>query len=923
MSGDGPREGGRGHRLSLALYRLLLRAYPQRFRERYGADLEEDFRSLLSDQVVRGELRGRLAAWRVILRDLAVSAPRERIRVSAANRLESRPNGGTHMGSLGFDLRHALRGLRRAPIFSAVTIAILAVGIAANTATFSLVRHILLRPLPLQEPDELVLVFEALPRAGIDRFPFSAPDFVDLEEHQTFFSGVAAFSNREVELSGGDQPERLVAGRVTHDLFSLLGVEPALGRGFSAEEDRPGSDVAILDHGFWQRRFAGSPDILGRAIVVDRRPVTVVGVMPEAFSFPFARMPFHDQVAELFVPMAFTELELRARGSMHNHVVVARLGEGVSLERARSELERVAARIHANYPPVIRDSYELRLEASPLRDEIVGRAERPLLLLLGAMVLVLLVVCANVANLALSRATGRRSELALRAAMGADRARLFQVVLLETVLLAGAGGALAVLLARLVVGAVVARLGRALPMGSQVEVDASVVAFTVAATLAAAAIASIAPLVVGSGALEAVLREGSSKTTAGRGALRLQRGLVVATVTLAVVLLVGSGLLIRSFNRLTAIDAGFHEREILTMAVTLPNAAYGEPERVRGFVETLQQRLAALPAVERASLATSLPMSYGEIRAVVAENPVDPSQRRSVAVTWSVGPYLETLGIPLLAGRALGLEDRAGSTLVAMVSASFARQAWGDRSPLGQRIQWGVQANDRFPWMEVVGVVGDVHDGPLGSEPRPHVYVPQVQLADAELASGVTVGSDWGRSFRLALLAGGDPSRLTGAAIGALHELDGSLPVTDVETMAQVVARGVAPQRFSMTVVSAFGLISLLLAAIGLYGLLAFGVAQRSREIGLRVALGADRASLLRSVVGDGLLLVLSGVAVGLGAAAGLVRLLPAVLFETRVHDPFVFLSVPLALLVVAVAASLIPALRATRVDPMRALRAE
>jgi predicted permease len=913
--------GERRFGISLAVYRLLLRTYPPSFRRRFAADLLEDFDSLLRDHGAAGLVRGRLAAWRLILRDLGASVPREWVhgRSRPRNRRKEEP-----MGSLAFDLRHALRALRRSPVFALVTVAVLAVGIAANAATFSLVRHILLRPPPFDHPERLVSVSESIPQAGIEGFAFSAPDLLDLEDYQRSFDVVAAYNTKEVELSGGADPERLLAARLTHDLLPLLGAEPAIGRVFVAEEDVPGSDVVLLDYGFWQRRFGGSPAVLGHSIVLDRRPLTVIGVMPESFSFPLEHMPEHGRPAELFVPMAFTEVERRGRGMMHNNAVIARLAPGVSFERARADLEQVAERIHANYPPVVRERYDLELVATPLRDAIVGEAQRPLLMLLAAMGLVLVVVCANVANLALTRASGRRAELALRAAMGAGRARVAQVLLLESLVLALSAGVLAAALAKLVVAAVVARLGPSLPLGSTIAVDGGVLAFTFGVTLLAAVVSGWAPFFFqGTERLESALREGSAKATPGRGVLRVQRVLVVTTVAMAVVLLVGAGLLVRSFARLTGTDAGFHRQDVLTLQVTLPTDAYPEAAQVRGFVDALQERLSALPGVQKASLATSLPMSYGEIRAMAAERPVDGGAPRSVVVTWSEGPYFETLGIPLRAGRTLQSADRHAATQVALVSESLARDLWGEGYPLGQRIQWGVGASSRAPWMEVVGVVGDVHDGPLGSEPRPHVYVPFAQLADAELDQGVAVGSTWGRSFYLALLAPGDPTRLTGAAVATLRELDSSLPATDISTMARVVAEGVAPQRFSMAVVSAFGAVALALAAVGLYGILAYGVARRRREIGLRVALGADRLRVVRSVVGEGMVPVLLGLAVGLLAAAALARLMPAVLFETRALDPWVFAAAPLVLLVSAAAASLLPALRAGRVDPMRALRLE
>lgn len=918
------------HRVARGIYRWLLQLYPEAFRQRFGADMEGDFAALLAEGRVRGALRAQLRAWWIVAVDLAASVPRERLRQLGASRAPTPRKKRQTMGSLGFDLRHALRALRRSPFFTIVSITVLAVGIAAVTATFSLVRHILLRPLPFAEPDRLVVVFEDIPQANLDRFPFSAPDFLDLEQYQSSLAGVAAYSSRPLELAGDGEPERVVASRVSPSLFVLLGAEPILGRTFVEADDRPGSDVVVLSYAFWQRRFSGSPDVVGETLTLERRPHTVIGVLPESVRFPLEHMPFHDQPADLFVPTGFTPLELQARSMMHNHGVLARLAPGMGLTQARADLDLVAQRIHAAYPAAVGERFGLQLHANPLRDEVLGQIERPLMLLLAAMGLVLLVVCANIAGLTVSRVADRGAELSLRAAMGAGRLRLAQVVLLESVVLAVVAAVFAVVLAKLAVAAVVARLGSALPLGARVGVDGWVLAFAFGVTTVAAAISGLAPLFSSrafwtrAARSETSLRMGSSKLTAGRATVRLQGFLVVATAALAVVLLVGSGLLVRSFLRLTSVDAGFHQKkQVMTFAFTLPSRAYPEAEPVHAFVRSLEEQLEALPGVQRASIGTALPMAVGEIRAMVAEDPLDPNTTPSIVATWTSGPYFESLGIPLRAGRTFTPADRRDAPRVAVVSEDLARKLWGDGDPLGKRIAWGVAGSAGTQWMEVVGVVNDVYDAPLGSQPSPHVYVPYEQLADAELDRSTAVDSPWGRTFWAALLTSGDPNKLIGPAVSVLHEMDGSLPATEVQTMAQVVERGVAPRRLGMAVVSAFGVVALLLAAVGLYGILAYGVARRRREIGVRIALGAGRANVVRSVVRVALYLVVGGAFLGLLGAAASARLLAAVLYETDPFDPWVFAAAPAVLVVAALAASLLPAWRASRVDPMRSLRTE
>ena len=828
------------------------------------------------------------------------------------------------MGSLIVDVKHALRTLARTPAFTLVMIAMLSLGVGATTATFTLVDAVLLRPLPYRDADRLLLVFEGIPRAELPRLPFSAPDLRDFERMQRAFSMLAAFRNREFELSGAVEPERIAGARVSATLFDTLGVQPALGRFFLPAEDAPGQHVAVLSHGFWQRRFGGDPAILGRTIPLDRQVYSVIGVAPASFTFPHPGLKFGEFVkpAVLFVPMAFTPVELESRGMMFQNMVVGRLAPGATLDTARAEVDLLAGRIQNNYPAVLRDGpYRLVLSVTPLREAVTGAVERPLLVMLGAVGLVLLVTCANAASLSLTRAASRRQELAVRAALGAGRVRLAQVLLAESLIVAAASGVTGLVLSRWWVQAARAWAPEALPLTDEFSLNLTVVAFALVVTLLTTALFGLAPLLGGERIdAESALREGASRTTAGPSRLRLQGALVAATAALAVVLLVGAGLLVRSFARLVRTDPGFRPAHVVTLSLTLPNDAYREPAAAKSFVRTMQERIARLPGVRAASLSTAVPTFFSEQRAFTPETRTPAAAPESVTATWTLGRYFEVMGIPLLRGRVVGDADGPGGQLVAVVSASLARRHWPGADAVGKRLKWGV-AQSSAPWMTIVGVVGDVNDGPLGSRPRPHVYVPYLQMADDELDEVARAGSSFGRAFVASLSSEREPGELARSAIAEIHNLDAALAVAGVTTMEERLAAGVAAQRFSMALLAAFALAALSLAAVGLYGVLALGVAQRVREIGVRMALGASRGDVARLVVRQGMRLVVAGLCVGLAGAAAFSRVLSSALYETTTHDPLAFFIAPAVLAVTALLSSYLPARRAARVDPVVALR--
>lgn len=829
------------------------------------------------------------------------------------------------MNTLLQDLRYALRRFRHNPGFALVVVLILALGIGATTAVFSLVNAALIRPLGFAKPERLVALHEGAP-PQIESVPFSPPDLLDLEREQKSFAGVGAFLNVPTELSGRGDPERVQGARISASLFPLLGVEPALGRLFSASEDRPGANVALLSWELWQRRYEGDPGVLGQAVQLDRQPYTVIGVMPASFQFPRRGPQFNNEPADVWVPMAFTEAERTERGSRFNYSVIARLKDGVTVAEAQAELDVLAGLIYDNHPPIVRGFVkQLRLSVRPLHQEIAGEVTTPLLLLLGAVGLVLLVACANVANLMLSRAAAREREIGVRAALGATRLRLLQMQIAEALLLTVAGGALGIAIARSALDAVPAVVATAVPGLEDVSLDLRVLAFTAGLSIVSALLFGVIPRLASERReLNDVLREGAGRTTGGRRN-RIQSGLVVSTVALAFVLLLGAGLFIRSFSALTAADPGFRPGGVLTASLALPREAYPTAASVRTFHESLRQRVAVQPGVRSAAVATDLPLETSEIRVFTPErSSADVEGLRSTRLSWVHGPYFEALGMTLTRGRLFSAEEFAENRQVVIVNENLANRFWPGEDPIGRRLKWG-PPDGPAPWLTIVGVVGDVAGSPqarvfLGEDRPIHAYEPFRQFPDLFLDEAVT---GFGRDVRLVVLTEGDPTLLAAPVRRELASLDPQLAVTRIARMDERMREAVAPQRFSTALLTAFAGGALLLVAIGLYGLLAFTVAQRTREIGVRLALGADPHAVVSMILRQGLRLVGAGLALGLFAALGVTRFLSSFLYETGSYDLVTFVAVPLVLAAVALLACGLPARRASRVDPMIALRAE
>ncbi|OLC52225.1 MAG: hypothetical protein AUH43_00580 [Acidobacteria bacterium 13_1_40CM_65_14] len=885
-------------------YRRLLRLFPSDFRGDFGDEMTGVFRDQHRD-AARGGSMALMTLWWDTLKGMVTTAP------------------GVHLDLLRGDVRYALRNLRRNPGFTTVAAMALAVGIGANAAVFSIVNGVLITGLPYKDPAKLVVIFERVPGAPVDKFDFSAPDFEIMREAARSYSGTAAFRNATYELSGVASPERLEAARVSPELFTVLGVSPLIGRALSTDDDRENAKVVVLTYGLWTRAFGRDPSIIGRAITLDRLPYTVVGVMPDRFEFPPRGSANNGKPAALFVPIAFSPGERRAFGSMYNNTVVARLNPGVSVEQARGELASVARTIAERYPPVLqRMASELSLPMWPFADDVVGRSRRMLLVLMGVVGFVLLIGCADVANLMLTRSGSRQRELAIRSALGASPARVVRQLLTEGFVLALLGGALGLLLAYWAMRVLLAFAGETLPRAESIGFDERVALFTAVLALITPLLFGVVPaLRAAMGSTFNALKEGGRSATPGQARHRLLGSLVVAQFALALMLSVGAGLLVRSFVRLLATDPGFRVEHVISTKTTLPAGRYATGQQVKAFFQQAIDAARTIPGVTAAGAGNDLPLNVLERRTFTP----DPSAQRLdvlnrvIANTWTVGGYFEALGIPLVRGRFFTDGDGRGAERVIIINELLARALWGDEDPVGRQIKWGGEQSPA-PWMTVVGVVGNVKQATLDQPTIGQTYEPLYQVSDAIVGNTII---DLFRSVNLVVRSAGEPEALIGRVRAEIQRLDPALPITRARALTDLVAESVKPQRFSMTVVGVFALVALGLAGIGIYGVLANAVSQQTHEIGVRMALGAPASTVIWTVLRRALLLMMIGVGLGIGGALALTRVMAGLLYEVRPTDAITFASASLLLAMLAVIASLIPAWRATRVDPLIALRAE
>jgi putative ABC transport system permease protein len=811
------------------------------------------------------------------------------------------------MASFSSDLKHGSRVLLKTPTFSAAAIVVLALGIGANTAIFSIVNTVLLRPLPYAEPDRLVQLWHTPPQKqfpGVPRFALSAANYLDWERQNTVFSASAVYGFWLFRLTDGGDPQIVRASRVEPTFFSVLGVRPLLGRVIDEGGDEA-ERVVVLSYKLWTTQFGSDPQIVGRIIHLDGQAYTVLGVMPESFAKP----PF----AQLWTPLVWTPEAKAVRGE-HSLAAIARLKPGVTVQQAQSQLDAIAARIAEQYPA---DSAGWGAAVVPLREETVGEVRKPLLMLLGAVAFVLLIACANVANLMLARTIDRRKEIAIRIAFGAKRTRIMQQLLAESVLLSACGGALALVVAHFGTTLVVNVLGASLPRAKDIAIDAPVLAFTFVIAVLSGVIAGVVPAWrISKSDPNESLKEGLGRLDAPSGGSRTRAILVVAEVALSLVLLVGAGLMIRTLWNLRSVEPGFASEHVLTMRIGVAANDFGGEEQQTQFYGEVLRRVRALPAVEYAGVTDNLPLEGGSMQPVAVEGhpAVEMAHQPEVSVRLVSPQFFEAMRIPIVRGRDFTDADTATSQAVVLVSQSMARQFWPNEDPVGKHLTLTF-----FPKAvrEVVGVVGDVKDRGLDNpDPVSTLYWPITQFYEPP-----TFGKFRAIPLALAVRTATDPQSVTSAIRGAVREIAPNTPLIEVRTMDAIVAESLSPQRFTMLLLAAFAALALVLAAVGLYSVLAYATRQRVKEIGVRMALGADRWDVLRMVVFDGLRPTLVGVALGTGAAVSLSRVLATFIYGVKPTDVSTYAAVAMLLTSVGLLASLIPAYRATRVDPIRSLR--
>ena len=807
------------------------------------------------------------------------------------------------METLISDIKYGWRLIVKNPFFSMTVVVVLALGIGANTAIFSVVNAVLLKPLPYQDSEQLVMLWQRFPGIGIpkDQNYTSPPEFLDVRRYSTAFSDVAAMQSTGVSIRVGDTPELIPGQRVSANFFKLLGAEAQLGRTFVPEEEQLGRDtVLVLSHGLWQRRFASDPEIVGRAINANGRSYTVIGVAPPGFRDPWVPN------AEMWTPLAFTEQQLTQRGN-HFLSVVARIQPSLTLEQARADMDRVTAQIKEEN--TFYTTFEYKVLINPLLDEYVGDIRPALLLLMGSVGLVLLIACTNVANLLLVRASAREREIGIRAALGAGRRRLVRQMLTESMLLVAAGTVAGIVLARVGVFLLNAAAQQSFPRLADASLDLSTLAFTAVIAAGTGAVFALIPAVQGSRGVSAEsLKGGARGSTTGGSRLRLRRALVTAEVALSLLLLVGAGLLIKSFMRLQQVDGGFDPQGVLTMQVALPQARYSQPEQIRSFFRELSSRVAVIPGVSTVGAVSLLPLSgAGTSGTVTLDNPaVDPESPPEADQRIATPGYFEAMDIRIVRGRTFEEADNETAAPVAIIDESLAEKFWPNEDPIGRRIKRGGQQSTS-PWTTIVGVVRHVRYRTLEEPSRVQVYWPHAQVPSFFMS--LTVKTEL------------DPQSLTRTIQSEVASLDPDQPVSLVRTMEELTATSVLRRRLTMTLLTLFAAIALVLAAVGIYGVISYWVTQRSQEIGIRMALGAHRLHVLKLVIGQSMSVLLIGVLLGLAGAFALTRLMAGLLYEVSATDAATFVAYSAGLALVGLVASYVPARRATQVNPITALR--
>ena len=807
------------------------------------------------------------------------------------------------MTTLLQDIRYGARTLLKSPGFTVVAVLALALGVGANTAIFSVVNAVLLRALPFEKPEELVRVWATNARRGVTSNPTSYLNFVDWRSQNNAFEFLAAYSQASAALTGGDAPEQINGVVTTADLLPALGVRAALGRYFTEEEAGPGeARVVVIGHGLWQRRFGGDPNLIGREIMLNGRSRTVVGVMPAGFKFPL-----NAEATEFWMPLDPTSELNRVRGA--NYLgVVARLKPTATLAQAQSEMDAIARRLEEQYPEQ-NSGRGIRLVS--MYEDTVGNVRPALLVLLGAVGCVLLIACANVANLLLARAAARGKEIALRTALGANRWRIVRQLLTESLLLALAGGALGSLLALWGVDLLVSMIPPDVPRVGEIGLDVRVLGFTTAISVTTGIVFGLAPALAASKLdLNESLKEGGRGSSESFRRNRLRSALVVSEIALSLVLLIGAGLLIKSFLRLREIDPGFNPEKVMAMDLALPSAKYVEESAQSRFFQELLARVGALPGVEAVGVVDPLPLGGNMAQngfTIEGRPPLAPGERLVANARIISADYFRAMNIPLLEGRALTERDAQNAPKTIVVNQTLARRFFGNENPIGKRATVTIAPDFTA---EIVGIVGDVRHRSLEAESGPEFYVSYLQV------------SSGGMSL-VARTATGDVSGLLAAVRREVQQLDKDQPISDTRPMTALLAQSIAPRRFNMLLLGTFAFVALALAGVGIFGVMSYTVTRRTHELGIRMALGAQRGDVLRLVLRQGMTLTALGVCLGLVGAYTATRLLSSLLYGVSSSDPVTFILVTLLLAAVAFLACYVPARRATKVDPMVALRYE
>lgn len=879
---------GRGPEMDVPTrwFRRLLNLFPSDFRDAYGKDIEQTFRTQHRDAVSAG-VRGVAALWVDTVRGLLQTAPRE------------------HLDQIRQDVGFAARMMRRTPGFTAIALTTLALGIGATSAVFSAVDAVLLQPLPYREPDRIVRLYERHTGYGLLRNAVSPPNLLDWKEQSTAFRSIAAYRPRSVNLSGGGEPQYVQAARVSLEFFDVLGASSLVGRSFTEAEDRTVAKVVVLSHGFWRSRFGGDPSIVGRSIDLDGEPFHVVGVMPPNFTQQLStELVGPRRFADLWMPLGvYSGPGLSSRGS-HNLAVIARLGDGVSLEEAQSQLSTVAARLAAEHP-VSNTGWDAFVE--PLHESVVHDIRPIALVLLAAVGFVLIMVCANIGGLLVARATGRVREFSTRMALGASRARLSRQLLTESLLLSAVGGALGIAVAVVLVSAV-----RALDLPTtlnQIAVSHRMLVVTAGVSVLVGLLFGMAPAwCMDRTHVQAGLGESGRSNTVGTRRRSLQWVLSVAQVAIALILLAGAGIMVRTLVNLSRVAPGFSPAGVLAMDLSLSDARYPTTEQAARFFRQVVDAAGTVRGVQSAAIISDPPLTgtagYMEIGFDIVGRPPKPPGDGDYAYLRCVTPrYFETLRIPVLRGRPFAESDVLGRP-VAIVNAAFASRYFPDGDPMGTHL--AIHAGSGAPH-EIVGIVGDVRQTTLTVPAAPQMYT---------ACGGIGYGTLLVRSERESL-------SLAAEVQAAIRSVDHQQPVHNVRRLVDHVAASFARQRLAMVALTIFASAALVLSVLGVYGVMAYVVQQRTREFGIRVALGAQRATVVRLVLGEGLRIAVLGVAVGIAGASVLTRALRGLVYEVSPTDPATLAVVMFALVTTCGLASLIPAVRATRVDPLTALRTE